>query len=552
MLAPAIDSAAETALDEAMGMCLDTVGGRAELVRWLGTYPELASELADHLAAYEQVEHWMAPLRPIPKSHDQVTVSYPGRTETVGEAAILDFGDFELLGELGRGGMGVVFKARQKSLDRIVALKTTLAGDFPSPRDVARLRFEAESAARLDHPHIVPIYGAGEHQGMPFFSMKYVSGGTLADGLKLQRQDFCKAAALLAKVARAVQYAHQHGVLHRDLKPGNILLENGEPMIADFGLAKATGGPSGLSASGAIVGTPAYMAPEQARGDRGLTTAADVYSLGAITYELLTDRPPFQGQSAFETISKVIDQCPTEPHTLNPEVPADLEAVCLKCLEKKAENRYASAADLANDLERFSRGESVSVRPGGLVSQIIRAVRSRRELGPAGDRWVAVVARSSAAVAAAHVAIFGLVAGGSLMLWVWLVLIAYFAFVGMERFRQSQRARTFIPWERHTIALWGGQLIATIALAAVILPFDPAAPADRVLVWYPPLIVLYALTLFVQGSISWGGYFVGSFVYMLLAFAMRYTGPAAPLVFAAVHVPAMMFLNSARSRPTRQ
>jgi eukaryotic-like serine/threonine-protein kinase len=535
------DPAADSVLDEAIALCWEPGGMRGELVEWLARHPQLAAELADHLAASERLDQWIAPLRGAP--HEHPTIDYSGMTGT-GEPASLEFGDFEILGELGRGGMGIVYKARQRPLDRIVALKTTLAGSFPSPCDIARLRFEAEAAARLDHPNIVPIHGAGEYLGMPFFSMKFIGGGTLAERMEGLRKDPQRAAALLAKVTRAVHYAHQRGVLHRDLKPGNILIDaDGEPMVADFGLAKSMDAANSTSSSGAIVGTAPYMAPEQARGDRGLTTAADVYSLGAILYELLTGRPPFQSETTYETIRQVIEQLPAEPSKLNPNAPPDLEAVCLKSLEKSAENRYATAGDLADDLERFSRGMSVSVRPGGVVSQIVRAVRSRREHGPAGDRWVAVVAYSSVVAAVAHIAIFGLVAADSSIGWVWLVLIANFAFVGAQRFRQSQRARSFVPWERHTIALWGGHLIATVGLAAVMIPFDPAAPADRVLAWYPPLAVLYVLACFVQGSISYGAFFVGSFLYLLLALVLRLSGPAAPLVFVAVHVPLTMALT---------
>lgn len=547
MLAEARDQSADLALDDAMALCMEPGGLRAELVNWLADHPELAGELADQVAAAEQLDRWIAPLRVAPA--EETTVSF----SSMAKPASLEFGDFEILGELGRGGMGIVYKARQKTLGRVVALKTTLAGSFPSQRDLARLRFEAEAAAQLDHPNIVPIHGAGEYLGMPFFSMKFFGGGTLASDMKTLRQDLRFAARLMAKVARAVHFAHQHGVLHRDLKPGNILIdEAGAPMVADFGLAKAIEGASGASASGAVVGTAPYMPPEQARGDRGLTTAADVYSLGAILYELLTGRPPFRAETTYETLRQVIEQSPPEPAKLNPNAPPDLEAICLRCLEKVPQNRYASAGDLADDLDRFSQGMSVSVRPGGVVAQIVRAVKSRRDHGPAGEHWVAVVAYSSAAAVAAHGAIFALVVTESQMAWVWPVLACYFAYMGIQRFRQSQRARSFVPWERHTIALWGGHLIAAIALTWVMLPFDLSAPADRVLAWYPPLIVLYALALFVQGSISWGGFFIGSFVYFALAVATCFAGPAAPLLFVAVHVPATLCLSAVGLRPAKR
>jgi WD40 repeat protein len=335
------------------------------------------------------------------------------------------FGDYELLEEIARGGMGVVFRARQISLNRTVALKLITAGHLATEAAVKRFHLEAEAAARLDHPNIVPIYEIGEHEGHHYFSMKLVEGGTLAarmskDQSRMKNQDskrspepvdLRRSASIIATVARAVHYAHQRGILHRDLKPGNILLDEcGEPHVTDFGLAKRIEHDSSLTYSGMVMGTPSYMSPEQAAGkNTELTTASDLWSLGAILYELLTGQSAFRGASPVETLRHVMEQEPKKSSALNPAVDRDLETITLKCLEKDPARRYASATALADDLEHWLLHEPILARRAGVFERMAKWARRQPllaavvillqlvlALGLAGITWQwrqAVVAR---------------------------------------------------------------------------------------------------------------------------------------------------------------
>jgi WD40 repeat protein len=268
--------------------------------------------------------------------------------------------------------MGVIYRARDLTLNRVVALKLMLAGDFADAREVKRFRTEAEAAARLEHPNIVPIYEFGELEGRPFLSMRFVEGANLADRLGGKAMNARPAALLMRTLARAIHYAHQRGVLHRDLKPANVLLDSdGQPHVTDFGLAKCLDSSDGVTLSGAMLGSPNYMSPEQAAGhpDR-LTTAADIYSLGAILYELLTGRPPFRADTPLETMRKVMDEAPPAPHTIQKSTDPELETICLKCMEKEPDRRYGSAEALAEDLERWLRREPIQARPVGTLRRL--------------------------------------------------------------------------------------------------------------------------------------------------------------------------------------
>jgi serine/threonine protein kinase len=358
-------------------------GERPGVAEYLRRFPRQGNTLAEELL---RVERSLGPAGAgLPAGSEKgVRVQY--------------FGDYELLEEIARGGMGVVYKARQVSLNRIVALKMILAGQLAGAEEVQRFRAEAEAAANLDHPGIVPIYEVGEHEGQHFFSMGYIEGESLARRLAEGPLPPREAARLLAEVAEAVAYAHGKGVIHRDLKPANILLAaigrpadaaagspagarpplaELTPRITDFGLAKRASGESGLTATGQVLGTPSYMPPEQASG-RGheATPTADVYSLGAVLYAMLVGRPPFQSASVMDTLRQVIEQEPVPPTRLDRTIDRDLETVCLKCLAKDPRRRYPSARELADDLQRFLRDEPVLARR---PSALERASRWARE-----------------------------------------------------------------------------------------------------------------------------------------------------------------------------
>src|SRR5205807_415999 len=279
-----------------------------------------------------------------------------------------DFGDYELLEEIGRGGQGVVFRARQKSLNRIVALKVIGLGHWATEAHLKRFRLEAEAAASLEHPGIVPIHDVGERDGSCYFSMKFIEGGQLDEVARREPISIRRAVELIVKVARIVHYAHEHGILHRDIKPGNILLDaKGEPHLTDFGLARLVESESSVTHTLDVLGTPSYMAPEQALGNNAaVSSATDVYGLGAVLYQLLTGHPPFAGGTTYETIKLLEDTEPRPPRLLNPKIDRDLSTICLKCLEKDPKRRYSSALALAEDLERWLKHEPIQARRTGI------------------------------------------------------------------------------------------------------------------------------------------------------------------------------------------
>jgi TolB-like protein/Tfp pilus assembly protein PilF len=341
---------------------------RCVLKSALGNFPDTVAGVAD-------------PGRPasaIPATAPDDRASASQHKTTAQAAELLgELGDYELLEEVGRGGQGVVFRARQKSLNRTVALKVISLGQWASKAHLKRFRLEAEAAARLEHPGIVPIHEVGERDGSCYFSMKFVEGGQLDEVARREPMPIRRAMELIAKIARIVHYAHEHGILHRDIKPGNILLDaKGEPHLTDFGLARLVESESSVTQTLDVLGTPSYMAPEQAVGNNSaITSVTDVYGLGAVLYQLLTGQPPFAGGTTYETIRLLLNTEPRLPRLLNPKIDRDLSTICLKCLEKDPKRRYPSALALAEDLGRWLKHEPIRARHTGVFARGRKWVR---------------------------------------------------------------------------------------------------------------------------------------------------------------------------------
>jgi serine/threonine protein kinase len=387
----------------------------------------------------------------------------PGASPRSGARAVVE--GYEILGELGRGGMGVVYKARQINLGRIVALKTILAGAHASASELARFRWEAEAIARVHHPNIVQVYEVGETDGLPYFSLEFCGGGSLEQRLTEPMPDR-QAVELVRTLAHAVHAAHQAGIIHRDLKPANVLLdEDGTPKITDFGLAKKTEGGQGLTQSGAVMGTPSYLAPEQAGGHANrVTTQADVYALGAILYRCLTGRPPFQGDTVMDTLMQVLQRPPELPSIIRHGIDRDLELICLKCLEKDPARRYPSADALAADLGHWLDGTPVSVRPPALTTVLRSWVR--QSFGAAG--WTVPV---------------GLANGIGLSLFTWLLVINPALPLISGAHRNVTGEATPLLFQSGALPSWASNLVGLAALVVAtcsgLLVVRLVRPANR-------------------------------------------------------------------------
>jgi serine/threonine-protein kinase len=448
---------------------------------------------------------------PVPPTASEAATLAPEGAAGPGEhASGVRVPGYEVLEELGRGAMGVVYKARQVNLRRVVALKMILAGGHAGASDRARFRTEAEAIARLQHPNVVQVYEVGEHDGHPFFSLELCAGGSLEKKLGGAPLPPREAAGMAAVLARAMHHAHQRGVVHRDLKPGNVLLTaDGTPKVTDFGLAKTLDG-AGQTQSGATMGTPSYMAPEQASGQVHATgPAADVYALGALLYEMLTGRPPFRGPTPLQTIVQVVSSEPAPPRQLRPGCPRDLETVCLKCLEKAPGRRYGSAEALADDLERWQRGEPVLARPPGPWGRVARWAQPRPAL--------AATLCAVAAFYANHLLLLALGVegeGGGFHWFVTALLLLWAAgAVGFQRLANR-------PWWRGP-AVYGWAAFDVLLLTALLLRAN--GPSSGLTVGYLLLVAASGLRFrpplvaFVAGSCLLG--------YLLLLADARWRRP---------------------------
>jgi hypothetical protein len=468
---------------------------------------------------------------------DQPTVDFGAARSTLAApgsvAHLREFGDYQIIREIARGGMGVVFEARQKSLNRPVALKMILTGQLANESDVQRFYYEAEAAANLDHPAIVPIYEVGRHQDQHYFSMRLVDGGSLSRELSRFRDDPKAAARLLTTVARAVHHAHHRGILHRDLKPSNVLLDReGRPHVTDFGLAKRVNADSGLTQSGMIVGTPSYMAPEQVAGNHNLTPAVDVYGLGAILYELLTGRPPFRAETPMDTLLQVLERLPAPPRLVNPNVERDLETICLKCLEKDPLRRYASAEDFALDLERYVSGETISAKSINWLDRVDSALRRSqydvqfRAYGPMLWGFAAVVLITEI--------ILNVVILADQPIWL-IPFLQVCRVICFGLIYWYARSTTVLPArgvERLLWSTWLGYIACGFILAmAYRLAAGWTTPVELKL--YPLMSAVTGMAFVVLGSSYWGRCYAFGIAFYMLALLMHLDLRWAPVEFGA-------------------
>jgi eukaryotic-like serine/threonine-protein kinase len=510
-----------------------------EELREQGQEPALEELCRDHPEVRGEVERRIQALRKM----YQIPNAAQAPTQPVAESMVpveriaSQLPDYEILELLGSGGMGKVFKVRQRSLKRLVALKMILGGYAASAAEIERFRTEAEAAAALQHPHIVQIYEIGQADGCPYLALEYVDGGSLAERLQAELLPPRQAAELVCTVARAMHYAHRRGIIHRDLKPANVLLARGEvlePKVTDFGLAKRLDELS-QTRSGSVLGTPSYMAPEQAEGHlRQIGPRSDIYSLGAILYECLTGQPPFEAPTLLETLELVRSQDPLPPRRRHPEVPVDLETICLKCLQKDPARRYASADELADDLTRFLESEPIRARNPSLMDRVAWTLNRSRNL-PDLQPPFALLMLIAPSFFLIQLVTFALVHGRPEYPWTAFVVTLITLFSVMTLYLLISGEGLRIPLNTTTRHLWsvrGAQLLGSTVLPVVSWLLQPPGSPWNPLTVFPLWTVLIGVNFFALGGIYWGQFYLLGLAFIAMSVLMPLWLDLGPLAFS--------------------
>ncbi len=517
--------------DELLGEIFERIeaGSAPSPEEYLQRYPQFADELTEF---FRNQAWFAAPALAETLADDSepmVAASFVG----------CEVGPYRLIEEIARGGMGVVYRALQTELNREVAVKLISSGAMASPEELRRFRQEAEAAAQLHHPNIVPIYDVGSWRGQTYFSMTLIEGESLQDWVASRRCTIQQAVVAVREIAHAVSYAHRRGIVHRDLKPANILVDGeGKPMLTDFGLAKWHRDGSALTQTGQILGTPNYMSPEQASGSTKIGPSADIYALGAVLYSLLTGQPPHCGESTVEILTKVLGCDPVPPRELNREVSSDLQRICMECLNHDPKERYATAAELADDLDRYLNGDSISAGHSGMFLELARTLR-RDQHYEHFRNWGKALVLMGLSIFLAHVAIFVLVRRGHsdwAAYWTPRCYMAV-ALTAVIYYYRSGTLRARSVAERPIWSIWMGYLVALGTMNAILT----LRGTSQVEV-FPFASTLAAFGFVALGGHVWGGSYLLGGLFVVNALVSVFIGQWAILSFGACWLLALAVL----------
>jgi serine/threonine protein kinase len=552
---PDSDEAGHSACDEVVAAYLEG-GARLNRDALLAQHPEIADELREFFRHHDQMSElsswWREAVGEEPNNDQRGSEFAQRDSQSASSLALPTLPGYEIVSEIARGGMGVVYQARQISLNRPVAVKMILHGQLASEADRRRFANEAAAAAQLRHPHIVIIHETGEYAGQPFFSMEFVAGESLASIIHRGPLAAKQAASYVQQVALATQFAHSCGVLHRDIKPSNVLIdEAGLARVTDFGLAKHFEAVDKLTITGQLVGTPAYMAPEQIVGPaESVGPASDVYALGALLYELITGSPPYRGATSMETLMQVLESDPQLPRRLNPGVPRELEMIALKCLEKNPRDRYASAQAVADDLARHLDGDSISISGPKLFDRVVRTLE-RSQYDREFHAWsrmlfcIAVIALiTHGLVFVNHALDWSRSFGAQFAIRTGEALAMAAVLAGLSRDWYPPRGAP----ARQLWAVWLGYMAGSFVLVTVTYLMTPSGKEFNELAVYPPMAVLAGLAFIVLGSSYWGYCYAIGAMFLVLALGMPAALMLAPLVFGLAWAASLSTLAAHLSR----